>query len=120
MKYYALCIKIVYLPKFSAMKILNSIQNSLRILGIHKPEPNCNRFTVKRLLILYTFTQISLSTTTFFLIDAKSFRDYTYSLYAAATSTLYVSCFSLMIFHMENIFKLIENLEYIIETRKFI
>lgn len=101
------------------MKILKSVQNSLRFLGIHKPEPNCNRFTWKRLLILYLFVQTALSTIAFFLIEAKSFRDYTYSLYGAASSTLYVSCFSLMIYYMENIFKLIEKLEYIIETRKF-
>lgn len=101
------------------MKIFNSIQNSFLILGIHKPEPKCNRFTLKRCLILYIFTQISFSTTLFFLIDAKSFRDYTYSLYMAATSTLYVSCFSLVIFYMEKIFQLIENLECIIGTRKF-
>lgn len=102
------------------MKIFESIRNSFEILGIIKPEPNCNQFTLKRILILYTFTQIAFSTTAFFLIEAKSFRDITYSLYTAATSILYASCFSLLIFYMENIFQLIENLEYAIETRKFL
>lgn len=101
------------------MKILISVQKWLRVLGIQKPEPNCNRFTLKRLLILYTFTHVALSATSFFLTEAKTFQEITYSLYAAATSTLYVCCFSLLIFHMERIFKLIENLESIIETRKF-
>lgn len=101
------------------MKIFYLIRNMLSIIGIEPIGANQNRFNWKRLLILWICVERSFSSTTFFLIEAKSFRDYTYSLYMSATSIFLGSGYTILICNANSIYALIDTFENVIDSRKY-
>lgn len=112
-------IKLCVISKINKMKIFYLIRNIMSIIGIEPIGENQYRFNWKRLLILLICVERSFSSTAFFLIEAKSFRDYTYSLYMSATSIFFGCGYTILIYNANSIYALIDTFEIVIDSRKY-
>lgn len=101
------------------MKVLQCVQNSYRMLGIHRPQPNRpSSMSSKNLLILLIMVQAFISTTAFCLFDGKTVSDYGYSFYTSVTVLFNTGYFLVNIWKIETILVLIERIEGFIGKRK--
>lgn len=100
------------------MKLFLSVQKFLHRLGIDPHRQNHYPFTWKNLLVVFIFAQMCVGTTGFFILQAKTVREYGDSFYASLTLFANAIYCLIFIFNIKKIQKLIENLEEFIRKSK--
>lgn len=92
------------------------IRTPLGILGINSTRKSS--FNCKNLVVLFLLGQLILSTTAYFLHEAKTTQEYSESFYTLNTSALLFFVFAVIIRKQTNIFQFIVDLRSLIETRE--
>lgn len=106
-------------PSVEAMKLFNSIQGPLNILGIRRHQSfQEHPFNLNNATILVILVQFSITSTNFLVIEAKTLAEYVESSYISTTAVMASFIFIVYVYKMENIFELIGNYESVIERRK--
>lgn len=103
------------------MKIFQFIQMPLERLGLHPPgSKEFHSSYWKRLLVLSILIHFSLTTLTFLLYEAQTYREYAESFYIFVTASLKIGTFSVTLRKISTLFKLLADYQKTIENRKFI
>lgn len=92
------------------------IRTPLGILGIDSTRKSS--FNSKNLVVILLLGQYTISTATYFLFGAKTTQEYSESFYISATAALLLFVFLVIIRKQTNIFRFIDDLRSIIETRE--
>lgn len=101
------------------MKIFQTIQKNLEIFGISSVQPAqtyCNR---KILLYLLSCGSLIIMNCIFLIHVAKSFKEYTDSIYITSVSVALFVSFSFLIRRIANLFEFIDSLEKIINDSEY-
>lgn len=103
------------------MKIFQSTQNALKMLGIYRAQTfhQSNRLNVKNLSVLMLFGLFFIATILYLIFDAKTFIEYSQSMYGFAVGLALLTLFITIIWKSPQIFQLIDNYENTIARRKY-
>lgn len=105
---------------FVEMDIFQFIQKPFGILGIHRSQPNQKNSRNSRKTLTYLIlVHFSIMPIVFFLVQAKTFREYADSFYISATASLKVCTFTVSLWKISTIFKFIDNVNSAIQKRKY-
>lgn len=98
------------------MKLFETVQKNLAIVGITSTAQPLN--FVKIFLTSLCIWSVCISSWLFFAYEAKSFIEYTISMYNASGTNVSAIYFMIIIVQTQNIFKFIDRCEKIIENGK--
>lgn len=98
------------------MHLFQSNQKSLAMMGI---VANQHRFNFKMFESFVMFIIPSISYLIFILRDASELRDYIDTVYLGSSTTMIGLCFLNFVWKMENLFKLIRDIEQIVEFSEY-
>lgn len=102
------------------MKIFQYVQKLYGVLGIHRSNSNKNNtWNRRKVLTYFMLVQFTGTSIIFFLFQAKTFKEYADSFYISATASLKVCTYTVSLWKMPKVFKLIDNFENFIQKRKF-
>lgn len=102
------------------MKIFQYVQKLYGVLGIHQPNANKNNtWNRRKVLTYFMLVQLTGTSIIFFLFEAKTFKEYADSFYISATASLKVCTYTVSLWKMPKVFKLIDNFQNFIQKRKF-
>lgn len=99
------------------MKIFQSIISNLNSEGIAWPQKH--PFNVKNITILVNLSLATILATLFLLLEAETFSDYGDSFYVIASTIVSSVIFAVIVWKTQEIFKLINSFETIIQEREF-
>lgn len=100
--------------------IFISLQSSLKMIQIIPPEPkNFKRFNLKRSFLLVWLT-LFVGFLCVCSIPAKTIIEYSKVILSVAAGIIILCLFLILLWHIPNIFELIDYFENLIEMRKFI
>lgn len=102
------------------MKLFQSIRNHASVLGIWQPQPNVSIFNLRNSFILFAYILFLTLTSKFFISEAQTFKEYTDCFYVIATCALKITCFTVTLWKISNIFQLMENFENVVQERKIL
>lgn len=97
------------------MKIFQTVQKNLAILGISSMQSNQAFYNRKYLLYLLLSGSLIIMNCVFLIYVAKSFKEYTDSIYITSVSIALFISLSFLIRRMRNLFEFIDNLEKIVD-----
>lgn len=101
------------------MKLCQVNAECLAIIGIRPRRlDETNNINVQNVIVFLIYGLSSVSTTAFFLFDAKTFQEHAESFFACETVTVLYMGFVLNVIKAMDLFGFIEQLEKIIEKRK--
>lgn len=102
------------------MKIFTLIREYFMILGIRPRKPNESRLNCRNAMAMFSFVQLFIMTTTFFLFKAKTFREYAECFYGCVTALLNFVNFAIIVFwKTDKIFRTIDHFEEVIQKREY-
>ena len=103
------------------MRIFQSIRKYLAILGIEPLQPfQKKRLMTKRLVVFIIFILFFTSSLVFIGYEASSLGEYADAFYMSATLDWMIFAFGILLWKMDDIFKLIGDFEKLIQQRKSI
>lgn len=101
------------------MKLFQVILKNAVWLGLRPRQRDENTsFNVQNLLVLLFFMLISISSAAFLWFDVTSFQEFAVTIYVWISATMTLIGFWIGVLNSVNLFRVIENLEKNIETRK--
>lgn len=102
------------------MKLFQSIQVYFASLGIKPPSEQLQKypFNTANVLTLIVMLQFAVSTTAFFVFDARNFKQIADSFYPSSNAISGTVNFIVVICNLAKIFKLIENYETALRASK--
>lgn len=105
--------------KTSKIKLFQSIQKFLNIQGIYPLQSNQSTpYNGKNLFFLFCYVQMFISATAFCLFKAKSMYEFGLTFYASLTELQTIVYFTIILWKVDKVLKLIGNLENFIEKSK--
>lgn len=104
------------------MQLFRLNQKYLAIMGIEAFQPFSENqpliVFVRRLLVLISLTICVILSSVFLAYEAKTLNEYADSFYGFATTTAIFFLFTIFLWKMDSLFKLIVDFEKLIEQRK--
>lgn len=103
------------------MKIFQTIQKSLKVLGIQRQQSGeFHRFTLKNVFISILCALSIVSSGAYSLYEAENYSEYLDSIYAVLGLSVCSAFYGMFLWKMANVFRLIANFEQQVQKRKFI
>lgn len=104
------------------MKVLQSVRNSLTSFGLYPPQvfEGFRRPNVRIVFVVVGHVLFCIGTTMFFIWEAETLVDYSDSLFACSSMNIGFFMLIIILIKTEQVFKLIESFETIIQIREFI
>lgn len=99
------------------MEFLQEVQKNFVILGIRADQARINR---KSLVASLLYGLGTTSSVVFLIREADTFEEYTNNLYVTSAFAVGFTYYTIMVYKMEKIFKLIKDLKEKIEESKYI
>lgn len=104
------------------IKLFVNVQNTFQALGIAPPLPVNPKWSsslnYKNLFVLFEFASGSILTTGFYLFKGKSIKENAPTIFGSFGGLMCVLCFTIHIWKIDKILKLINDYEEFIERRK--
>lgn len=100
------------------MKVLQTVQNNLEIIGISSIQSKQKIYNRKALLYLLLCGTLIIMNCVFLIDVAQSFKEYTDSIYITSVSVAVFFSLLLLISRMANLFELIDNFEKLVDERE--
>lgn len=98
------------------MELFKTFQKNFALVGINSTANPIHSREIK--LSFLTNWLFSILSWTFLFCEAKTFIEYTTAIYIASALTVVAISFTIVIFHIRNIFGIIEKCKKIIQTGK--
>lgn len=100
------------------IKLFQSIQKFYHTIGFKHSSKSHSSCNCRNLFALFAITQLFITSTAFFLLEANSLQEYSTSFYGSITELDCLVYFATNFFKLRNILKLIENYDKFIEKSK--
>lgn len=98
------------------MELFKTLRTSFALVGISS---NANPLESRRIKSSFLMNwSFSFSGWMFLVLEARTFIEYTSAIYIASALTVVAISFTIVIFHIQNIFEFIEECEKIVQTGK--
>lgn len=110
----SIAVQLFFTPNFNKMELFKTFRTNFAIVGIISDAFHSRKISLTFLMNWST----SIFCWMFLICEAKTFIEYTTAIYIASALTVVAICFTIVIFHIRNIFGFIEKCEKIIENGK--
>lgn len=99
------------------MNLHQIVLGNVSFLGISSKEP---RFNAKSVLVFLMFGIAIVLLSSFLVLEANTFKEYTFCIYILTGLSSMVACFTVVFFKKEKISKLIANMENFLQESKLL